>query len=39
MIKNDDNLFKQLFLMHLDEVLCKISIVDCSYKRINWINN
>jgi hypothetical protein len=31
MIKNENNFFKQQFLMRLDDVLCKISVVDPSY--------
>jgi hypothetical protein len=30
--KNINNLFKQLFLMHLTYVLCKNSVVGCSYR-------
>jgi hypothetical protein len=31
-LKNSNNLFKQLFLMHLTHVLCKISVVGYSYR-------
>jgi site-specific recombinase XerC len=31
MIKNSNNLFKQQFLIHPDEIFCKISIVVSSY--------
>jgi hypothetical protein len=31
MIKNYNNLFKQQLLMHTDESLCKISVVEYSY--------
>jgi hypothetical protein len=33
--KNSNNLFKQLFLMHLTYVLCKISVVQYSHRRFN----
>jgi hypothetical protein len=33
--KNSNNLFKQLFLMHLTYVLCKISVVEYSHRRFN----
>jgi hypothetical protein len=35
--KNSNNLFKQLFLMHLIDVLCEISVVQCSYQSVNCI--
>jgi hypothetical protein len=31
MKKNANNLFKQLSLLHLHDILCKIIIVECSY--------
>jgi hypothetical protein len=36
-LKNSNNLFKQLFLMHLTYFLCKIRVVGCSYRSVNWI--
>jgi TRAP-type mannitol/chloroaromatic compound transport system permease small subunit len=35
-LKNSNNLFKQLFLMHLTYVLCKISVVKYSYQIFNY---
>jgi hypothetical protein len=35
--KNSNNLCKHLFLMHLIYVLCKICVVRCSYRSVNWI--
>jgi hypothetical protein len=37
MLKNTNNLFKQLFLMYPTYVLCKICVVRCSYRSVNWI--
>jgi hypothetical protein len=33
--KNSNNLFEQLFLMHLNYVLCKNYVVQCSYRSVN----
>jgi hypothetical protein len=32
-----NNLFKQQFLMHLTYVLCRISIIEYSYRSFNYI--
>ena len=32
-----NNLFKQLFLMHPTYVSCEISVVECSYRTVNWL--
>jgi len=34
-LKNSNNLFKRPFLMHLTYILCKISVVECSYRSSN----
>jgi hypothetical protein len=34
-LERSNNLFKQQFLMHLTYVLCKISIVEYSYRSFN----
>jgi hypothetical protein len=36
--KNASNLFKQQLLMHINEVLCKISVVESSYLMVNYKN-
>jgi hypothetical protein len=33
--KKNSNLLKQQFLIHLNYVLCKISIIECLYLNIN----
>jgi len=34
--ERSNNLSKQRFLMHLTYVLCKISVVEYSYRSFNW---
>jgi hypothetical protein len=34
-LKNSNNLCKQLFLMHHTYVLCKINVVEYSYRSFN----
>jgi hypothetical protein len=34
-LKNSNNLLKQLFFMHLTKFLSKISVVECSYQSVN----
>jgi hypothetical protein len=35
--KNSYNLCKHMFLMQLIYVLCKICVVRCSYRSVDWI--
>jgi hypothetical protein len=35
--KDTNNLCKHIFLMHLIYILCKICVVRCSYRSVNWI--
>jgi hypothetical protein len=35
-LKNLNNLFKQLFIMHLTYILCKISVVEYSTQSFDW---
>jgi hypothetical protein len=35
-LERSNNLFKEQFLMHLTDVLCKISVVEYSYRCFNW---
>jgi hypothetical protein len=34
-IENTNNLFKHQFLMHPDNILCKINVVESSYEIFN----
>jgi hypothetical protein len=36
-LKYTNNLFKQQFLMHPTYILGKISVVECSYRSVNWL--
>jgi hypothetical protein len=38
MMKNSKNLIKQQSSMYSNLVLCKVSTVECSYRRVNWEN-